>query len=254
MGNCSPEVLANASQTLYSLAEDVKKYEIIDAQLRKLETEYKKLSDSIKKNPHNMSYAYGGIGAGVGFLILPTIGSTISLFFGAAMSEIFNFDLFSYFLFFVLLGHFVRVIAYPIALFGIVSLTSYLIMKFSNYREKRRTKLQKDIDTNLDKQEELNAEKEKLLDFFYSGECPLSRIPQKYQNSFVISKFAEYFAQGRVERLKEAANLYEMEKIYEQQQRQLQQINNNIAVNNALNVVGVAADVVTDAFFFASFL
>ena len=88
---------------------------------------------------------------------------------------------------------------------------------------------------------------------FYSKESLLPRIPQPYQNAYATKKFGDYFMQGRATCIKEAANLYEEELRYNQQQQQLRQINSAIVTNNTINAVGMAADAITDILFIASF-
>ena len=260
MENYSIDTLSKASNNMYKLSEEIQKYTNLRNTMDKLVKEYKKLKEDIKKNLHNMCYAHGGIAAGIGFIFLPFFMSLVWLIVGGlvyfygvgvrseAISSFGNSIAYGCFFYPV------RIVAYPVIGFFATALASYGIMRMSRYKEKRKHKLEVEIAENESKQKQIQEEIDGMLDHFYSKESLLPRIPQPYQNAYATKKFGDYFMQGRATCIKEAANLYEEELRYDQQQQQLRQINSAIVTNNTLNAVGMAADAVTDILFIASFL
>ncbi len=260
MENYSIDMLSKASNNMYKLSEEIRIYTNLRNTMDKLVKEYNKLKEDIKKNPHNMCYAHGGIAAGIGFIFLPFFislvwlivgglvycygvgvgSSSISSFGGSIASGCFFYP--------------VRLVVYPVTGFFVTALASYGIMIMSHYKEKRKHKLEVQISENYAKQVQIQEEIDSMLDHFYSEDSLLPHIPQPYQNEYATKKFGDYFMQGRATSIKEAANLYEEELRYENQQQQLRQINSAIVTNNTLNAVGMAADAVTDILFIASFL
>lgn len=260
MENYSIDTLSKASNNMYKLSEEIQKYTNLRNTMDKLVKEYNKLKEDIKKNPHNMCYAHGGIAAGIGFIFLPFFVSVAMLIIGGL---IYFYGVGTDSDLFVNLGdaiakgciyYPVRIVLYPVIAFFVTALASYGIMRMSRYKEKRKNKLEVEISENESKQKQIQEEIDRMLDHFYSGESLLPRIPQPYQSAYATKKFGDYFLQGRASSIKEAANLYEEELRYDQQQQQLRQINSAIVTNNTLNAVGMAADAVTDILFIASFL
>lgn len=260
MENYSIDMLSKASNNMYKLSEEIQEYTNLRNTMDKLVKEYKKLKEDIKKNPYNMCYAHGGIAAGIALFFLPIFVSLAMIviggllfFFGAGTDS----AMIAYLGRLIVRGcifYPVRVVAYPVIAFFVTALASYGIMRMSRYKDKRKHKLEVEISENEGKQKQIQEELDKMLDHFYSGESLLPRIPQPYQNVYATKKFGDYFMQGRATSIKEAANLYEEELRYENQQQQLRQINSAIVTNNTLNAVGMAADAVTDILFIASFL
>ncbi len=255
MENYSLETLSKASQSMYHLADQVLNYENLDKKMKRLNGEMTRLQKAGKVNPHNRVFLWGLIGLGVG-----TIGQPIFwviefvIYFIVATIASFNDGLYdmviSTFPVLILLIN----IVLPVVGYGSATIISYLIMKFSNYREKRKAKLERQILDIQDRQLKVQNEMDDLIEMFNNEKCLLPHIPIPYQYSIAIRKFGDYFAQGRANSIKEAANLYEQDLRYEQQQRQLQQINNGIVANNTINATCAAMDAVTDIFFIASFL
>lgn len=254
MENFSIESLTKASQCMYNLSEQVFRYEKLKKEMKRLTDEKSSLDSRLKTNPYAMSFLWGLIGFPVGtmgMLILGVVNLLIFSLFGAVYHSNNGFASFILMIWLILL--IIQVLS-PALGYGIATGTAYLIMKLCDYKTSREKKIKEKIKINIGKQRQLQLGIDEMLTIFNSERCVLPYIPIPYQNSLAIRKFGDYFVQGRANSIKEAANLYEQDIRFEQQQRQLRQINNGIIAGNAINAAGMAADVVTDIFFIASFI
>lgn len=256
MEGYSIQSLTQASQCMYNLSEQVSKYENLKKEIKKLTDEGTRLKNNSKKNPYNKAYVWGLIGLGVGIIGIPVF-CMIGFIIAYLISELFFlFDAKLAMNSLYLIGglSFVFSAFLPVIFYGVATGITLYIMKKGKYGEKKEKEIKDKIWSNDEKQRCVQQETEDLLTVFNSGKSLLPYIPIPYQNSVAIRKFGDYFAQGRARNMQEAANLYEQDLRFEQQQKQLRQINNGIVANNTINAVGMAADVVTDIIFIATFI
>lgn len=249
MEKYSPDTLRNASQGLYNLSEQVQKYYDAVGRLNRLTVERSNLDKKLNKNPYAVSFAFGGIGAGLGLTVMQVIAFlTNSLAYTAALKI--DSGLAELVLTYLIIMTPLRLIIYPVLFYFIVVLISFLIMKFTGYKESYSEKIKSEISENKLNQLRVKNEINHTLNALRGEKSILPYIPQPYQYPEAIKKFGDYFAQGRAKTIKDAANLFEEEKRYIETQNQLRQINNNIAIANTMDAV----DCVIDALFIASLM
>jgi hypothetical protein len=249
MEKYSIETLKNASQKLYTLSDKVQRYSDLNARLTYLREEEKKLNDKMDKNPYRSSFLWGFIGLGIGVFIVPVIATFTSFVVMGLFDKVDKSLGDLAFAYGFLMIPF-RIIIYGVIGYFFVVLISYIIMRVTNHKETYYDDLKEKLSVNASEQLRISNEMTNLLTELRSKNSVLPYIPQPYQYPIAIRKFGDYFFQGRAKNIQEAANLFEEEKRYLEQQRQLQQINDNIV---ALEVSSAFDDMV-DAIFLASLM